>query len=138
MADLEDANTPPYTCTCAATLFQTDAARLANLGDTIGHANQARAANLVAPTTLVGFLDKLVTPAKVKARTYPEVGAATRGVEKTHPLYSYSRIQNLSSNVSHSRLRVDPTILMVHYFWVFSNRKMCMQQCRGGTCGGGA
>ena len=88
MADLEDANTPPYTCTCAATLFQTDAARLANLGDTIGHANQARAANLVGPTTLSGFLDKLVTPTKVKARTYPEVGAATRRSRKKLILYT--------------------------------------------------
>ena len=49
---------------------------------------------------------------------------------------SHSGIQNLSSNISHSRLRVNPTILIVHCFWVFPNRKMCMQHVGGGTCWG--
>ena len=50
----------------------------------------------------------------------------------------HSEIQNLSSNIRHSGLRVDPTILIMHHFQVFSNRKMCMQPWRKGTYGVGA
>ena len=44
---------------------------------------------------------------------------------------SHFMIQNLSSNISHSKMSVDPIILIVHRFWVFPDKKMCMQLCRG-------
>ena len=44
----------------------------------------------------------------------------------------------VGTGLRHSRLKVDPTILIVHRFQVFLNRKMCMQPCREGAYGGGA
>ena len=43
----------------------------------------------------------------------------------------HSGVQILYSNITYSRLRVDQTILIVHRFWAFPNRKMCMQPYRG-------
>jgi len=40
-------------------------------------------------------------------------------------------IQNLSTNIKHSKLRVDPTILIVHRFQIFPDKKTCIQPCRG-------
>ena len=49
----------------------------------------------------------------------------------------HSEIQNLSTNINHPGLRVNPIILIVHCFLIFSNIKTCMQSCREGACGGG-
>jgi len=50
----------------------------------------------------------------------------------------HSRIQSLSSNIKHSRLKVDPTILIIHRFRDFLNRKTYMQPYMEGACGGDA
>ena len=43
------------------------------------------------------------------------------------------RFRNLYSNIRHSRLRINPTILIVHYFWVFSTERRACSHIGGGA-----